>query len=68
MLMQVPVSYADGGYGAYWDNVGAMVNRGIELSVDADIIRTKDFTWNVFANASYNKNKLRNFITESISM
>ena len=25
MLMQVPVSYADGGYGAYWDNVGAMV-------------------------------------------
>ena len=58
MLMQVPVSYADGGYGAYWDNVGAMVNRGIELSVDADIIRTKDFTWNVFANASYNKNKL----------
>ena len=58
MLMQVPVSYADGGYGAYWDNVGAMVNRGIELSVDADIIHTKDFTWNVFANASYNKNKL----------
>lgn len=58
MLMQVPVSYADGGYGSYWDNVGAMVNRGIELSVDADIIRTKDFTWNVFANASFNKNKL----------
>lgn len=58
MLMQVPVSYADGGYGAYWDNVGAMVNRGIELSLDADIIKTKDFTWNVFANASYNKNKL----------
>ena len=58
MLMQVPVSYADGGYGAYWDNVGAMVNRGVELSLDADIIKTKDFTWNVFANASYNKNKL----------
>ena len=58
MLMQVPVSYADGGYGAYWDNVGAMVNRGVELSLDVDIIKTKDFTWNVFANASYNKNKL----------
>lgn len=58
MLMQVPVSYADGGYGAYWGNVGAMVNRGVELSLDADIIKTKDFTWNVFANASYNKNKL----------
>ena len=58
MLMQVPQSYADGGYGAYWDNVGAMVNRGIELSVDGDIIRTRDFVWNVYANASYNKNKL----------
>lgn len=58
MLMQVPVSYADGGYGAYWGNVGAMVNRGVELSLDADIIKTKDLTWNVFANASYNKNKL----------
>lgn len=58
MLMQVPVSYADGGYGAYWDNVGAMVNRGVELSVDADVFKTKDFTWNVFANVSYNKNKL----------
>lgn len=58
MLMQVPVSYADGGYGSYWDNVGAMVNRGIELSIDADLIHTKNFTWNVFANASFNKNKL----------
>ena len=58
MLMQVPVSYADGGYGAYWDNVGAMVNRGVELSLDVDVIKTKNFTWNVFANASYNKNKL----------
>ena len=58
MLMQVPISYADGGYGAYWDNVGAMVNRGVELSLDVDVIKTKNFTWNVFANASYNKNKL----------
>lgn len=58
MLMQVPLSYAQGGYGAYWDNVGAMVNRGVELSLDANIISNKDFSWNVFANVSYNKNKL----------
>lgn len=58
MLMQVPVSYADGGYGAYWDNVGAMVNRGVELSLDATVFSNKDFSWNVFANVSYNKNKL----------
>ncbi len=58
MLMQVPISYAEGGYGFRWDNVGAMVNMGAELSVDADVIRTKSFSWNVSVNASYNKNKI----------
>ena len=58
MLMNVPVSYADGGYGSRWDNVGAMVNRGVELAADADVIRNKNFTWNVYANVSYNMNKL----------
>lgn len=58
MLMQVPISYAEGGYGFRWDNVGAMVNKGIELSIDADVIRTKDFSWNVSMNASYNKNEI----------
>lgn len=58
MLMQVPQSYADGGYGSYWDNVGAMVNRGFELSADAEVLRFKDFSWSLYANVSYNKNKL----------
>lgn len=58
MLMEVPVSYADGGFGYRWDNVGAMVNRGVELSVNADIIATKNFNWNVSANISYNKNEI----------
>ena len=35
-----------------------MVNQGVEVSVNSDIIRTKDFTWNLNANVSYNKNKL----------
>lgn len=59
MLMQVPESYSDGGFGARWDNVGTMVNRGVELSANADVIRTPDFTWNVNANVSYNKNELK---------
>ena len=58
MLMLVPVSYADKGEGFRWDNIGAMVNRGVELSINADVIRTKDFTWNVSANASYNYNEI----------
>lgn len=58
MLMQVPVSYAEGGYGYRWDNVGAMVNKGVELNLDATAIRTKDFSWNINVNASYNHNAI----------
>lgn len=58
MLMSVPVSYADKGEGFRWDNIGAMVNRGFEFSLSADIIQTKSFNWNISANVSYNKNKI----------
>ena len=67
MLMYVPQSYSVNGFGSRWDNVGVMVNRGAELAVNADIIRTKDWTWNINANASYNYNEiteLYNGITE----
>lgn len=58
MLMLVPDSYALTGEGEHWDNIGAMLNRGVEFNVSVDVIRTKDFVWSVNANASYNKNKL----------
>ncbi len=58
MLMSVPVSYADKGEGFRWDNIGAMVNRGVELSLNADVISTRNFNWNISANVSYNKNKI----------
>lgn len=58
ILMLVPQSYALTGEKNRWENIGAMVNRGVEISANADIIRTKEFTWNVSANVSYNKNKL----------
>ena len=58
MLMSVPVSYADKGEGFRWDNIGAMVNRGFELSLNADIVRSYQFTWNISANVSYNRNKI----------
>lgn len=58
MLMAVPVSYADAGYGSRWDNVGGMVNRGVELNIGVDVVRTKDWIWTVTANASYNHNEI----------
>ncbi|RGZ51963.1 TonB-dependent receptor [Bacteroides ovatus] len=70
MLMAVPISYTTSGFGTRWDNVGAMRNRGVEINVSADVLRIKDFTWNVNANVSYNKNEiteLYNGITEYVA-
>lgn len=58
MLMSVPVSYADKGEGFRWDNIGAMVNRGVEIQLNADIIRSRNFVWNISANVSYNRNEI----------
>ena len=58
MLMEVPQSYSDNGYGSRWSNVGAMVNRGVELSVSGAAISTENFLWTLNANVSYNRNKL----------
>lgn len=59
MLMQVPVSYAESnGYGYQWRNVGSMANGGFELSLDATVLRIRDFSWNVNANVSYNHNRI----------
>lgn len=57
MLMAVPVSMT-GGYQYRWSNMGAMVNRGVDLDINVDVLRIRDFKWNVSANASYNKNKI----------
>lgn len=58
MLMAVQVSYADGGLGYRWDNVGAMVNKGVEFNLNASIIRNKNFSWSVNANAGYAHNEI----------
>ena len=59
MLMAVPLAYSQSnGYGYIWDNVGTMVNRGVELNVNATVLAYKDFSWNVNANVGYNHNRL----------
>ena len=39
-------------------NIGSVSNYGIELNLDVDIIKTKNFSWNVGANATFLKNKI----------
>jgi TonB-linked SusC/RagA family outer membrane protein len=46
------------GFQSITNNLGRMENQGIEISFNADLIKTKDFTLSVEANYTYNKNKL----------
>lgn len=46
------------GYGGSYDNIGDMVNKGVEIELSGDVIKTKDLTWTINANATFLKNKI----------
>jgi TonB-dependent starch-binding outer membrane protein SusC len=39
-------------------NTGKVLNRGVEVMLDIDLVRTKNFLWNVYGNFTYNKNEV----------
>ena len=45
----------------YWNNIGKVQNRGIELELTSNNIRTKNFRWTTTANFATNQNKLIEF-------
>lgn len=45
-------------YTNVYSNKAEVLNKGIEFSVSADIIRSGDFTWNLAANYAYNHNEI----------
>ncbi|MCC9135662.1 SusC/RagA family TonB-linked outer membrane protein [Pontibacter silvestris] len=49
LLQDVPLSYTTG-FSSQYQNVGDMVNKGWEVSANADIIRSTDFKWNLGVN------------------
>ncbi|HEY4287822.1 MAG TPA: TonB-dependent receptor [Puia sp.] len=46
------------GYESVTGNFASLQNKGIELSLGGDIIRSRDLRWNVNANFTINRNKL----------
>jgi hypothetical protein len=46
------------GYSTYTINNGEMTNHGIETTISADIIRSKDWRWNLTGLIAFNKNKV----------
>jgi len=57
-LLQNVTLPASNGFATIVDNFGEVENKGIEFGLNAAVIDSKDFKWNVSGNFSVNRNKL----------
>lgn len=58
MIWDYPVSTSYYPVNVLTANVGKMSNRGIELTINATPVQTRDFTWNTSLNLSHNRNEV----------
>jgi len=54
-------------YDTMFTNVGEVSNTGIEFTLTAVPVKTKDFEWNTTVTASHNTNKLNKFTNEEFT-
>jgi len=59
-LLQRRTLPLESGAGGMTDNMGSVSNKGVEIALNANIIRTKDFNWSVGASFTKNENKIIN--------
>lgn len=56
LSVEIPTST---GFANYFANQGGIENKGIELTIFADIISNDNFTWDVYGNFSLNRNEIK---------
>ncbi|WP_226789021.1 SusC/RagA family TonB-linked outer membrane protein [Polaribacter porphyrae] len=59
LLLEVPIP-ATSGFEFAFKNLGAVSNKGLEISINSTNIDTENFTWNSNFNISFNKNRVLN--------
>ena len=57
MLFYLPVAPSLG-YSGYYTNIGDMLNQGVEIVLNADLIRSKNFVWSFGLNMTHFQNKI----------
>jgi len=57
LLYYVPLSSMTG-YTGIWENIGQINNKGLEMSLVPEIVKTKDFQWTVNFNIAFNRNNV----------
>ncbi len=58
LLLNVPIA-STYGYGTQLQNIGKTSNKGVEIQLNAAIVKKADFTWNANFNISSNKNTVQ---------
>lgn len=58
MLMNVPFSMTTG-HTTGMGNVGTLLNTGVDLNMNLEVLNTSAFRWNIYANFNYNKTKIQ---------
>jgi TonB-linked SusC/RagA family outer membrane protein len=58
-LLQNVILPASNGFVRILDNFGEVENYGLEIGINADIIKSKDFQWNFGTNFTLNRNNLK---------
>jgi len=58
LIANIPVSTVTNLVANKTVNVGSMDNKGVEISLSGTPVKTKNFSWEMFGNISFNKNKI----------
>jgi len=57
LIFRVPLPLSSG-FTSILTNIGSMYNKGVEIALSADVIKKKDFTWNISFNATTFTNQI----------
>jgi TonB-linked SusC/RagA family outer membrane protein len=57
-LLQYITTPASSGFQRQLRNSGSVENKGLELAIDAAVVRNTDFQWRTLFNISFNRNKI----------
>ena len=63
MVFAVPISMTTG-LNSYYKNIGKLSNIGFEWNINAQLIRTTNWRWEVSVNGSHNKNRIKRLDTD----
>ncbi|MDR6528882.1 TonB-linked SusC/RagA family outer membrane protein [Chryseobacterium rhizosphaerae] len=58
MIYTLPLPPSNAGSYVKYGNIGDMTNRGVQANINVDVLRTDDFQWNIYANATHYKNTI----------